>query len=702
MKKAIFLFLLLFPFVLLAQEDIVPVVVDGDRVSYDYKKGAVVAQGNVHLKHKDVELFCDKAEYDAKAHLAQASGNVRIVKEDATIFADEIAYDFNTQDAHIGELKYLDPPIYGKAEGAEKKGKEKYILKESEVTTCELEEPHFRLIARKITVYPGERVEARNLVVKVGKIPVFYFPYFSHDLKDKSFPGELIPGKNSEWGFHILSRWRYYLNEASRGKFLLDYYEDRGFGRGITHALKNTGLGEALFNLYYLEDELYALDKRGDLFDEFPERVGIPSEYLEDDRYRMQFSHDWQPTSRLSIKSEFHKFSDESFMKDFFFREYQIEPRPKTYNLIDYALENSAFSLFTQKRVNVYLSDTEYLPQLEYNFYRQKLGQSPLYLESKITLASLSHERADYGVINPGTDDESLRFHSHNVFSLPLKMGWLYVNPYGGVFNTFYSKDIFGQNDINRFAPEGGIDLSTKLHKKFDVDLNILGENIKHMRHVLTPTVRYSYIHDPTVSKDHLFQFDEIDDLEREEKIVFSLENKIHAQNDERIWDFLYFSPSVEYAIHDDGKGSHFKKLFAEFEFYPKKGISLISEAEYDFEEELTKEVNVDLNFSDTKNNKYAVSVGHRYLRKESSQGTLNFKYQLTPKLEFSNYLRYEYKTGEFQEQQYRFRRDLHCWWMDFGVDIDRDENFSVWLVFRLKAFPDVNVGFEQSYSGAL
>ncbi len=324
MKKLILLILLLVPFALLAEEKIVPVILDGDQVSYDYEKGLIVAKGNVHVKHKEIELFCDEATYDAKGHRAQIKGNVRMIREGATITGDEISYDFQTQDADIGGFKYVDPPVYGKADGAEKRGKEQYILREGQVTTCDLEEPHYQLIARRITVYPGQRIVARNIMLKVGNIPVFFFPYFSHVLKDRSFPGEVIPGKNSEWGIYLLTRWRYYLNETNRGKVLLDYYEDRGFGQGITHNIKSKSFGNTLVNLYRIEDELYSLDKRNELFDDYPERASIPPKHLKDERYRMQFAHDWQPTDRLSIKSEYNKMSDEFFTKDFLNREYQI------------------------------------------------------------------------------------------------------------------------------------------------------------------------------------------------------------------------------------------------------------------------------------------------------------------------------------------------------------------------------------------
>jgi hypothetical protein len=238
------------------------------------------------------------------------------------------------------------------------------------------------------------------------------------------------------------------------------------------------------------------------------------------------------------------------------------------------------------------------------------------------------------------------------------------------------------------------------------------------MRHIITPEIEYTYIHDPTVSNNNIFQFDEEDDLERKESIIFRLKNKLQARNEERTWDFLYFSPSVEYRINDEGGiGSHFDNIKADLEIYPNENMSLNSEVKYDLIQNDFREINADLTFHSRETipiayedgledeSRYSVSLGHRYYKGHDSQGTLNFTYNLTPKLQFRNYIRYEYTDGDLERQQYALRLDLHCWWMDIGLDFDRQDeggkDMTFWLTFRLKAFPDINTGFEQTFDGA-
>ncbi|MCF7916959.1 MAG: LPS assembly protein LptD [Candidatus Omnitrophica bacterium] len=706
------IFFIFFALPLFAQNQQLPVTINADQINYLQQERKIVAEGNVSMEYKGVKIFCDKAIYDAEINKAHIIGDVKIVRGDSTAYGQDVIYDFNTLEANIKQVEISEPPIYGSANQVKKEGEEKYLLEDGYVTTCDLEDPHYRLIAKKVVVYPGNKVVARNMILKVGDLPVFYFPYFSQSLKDESFPIEVVPGKNSEWGYYMLTRWRYNLDEQNRGKVIFDWYEKRGLGYGISHKTETKDYGQALFKYYRISDELYKLENRSDLFDEYPDRKSMDDDNFEDDRYKAQFSYDWQATDRLSIKSEFHKFSDQYFMKDFFEREYDIEPEPESYFLTTYSFDNSNLSLFAQKRVNRFFDETEYLPQLEYNFYRQQLGQSKLYFESIDKLGNLRDTTK-----NVGTTNDAFRIYSENILSYQDRFAWLSVTPYAGAYTAYYSQNKFGDDDIFRIAPTMGIILNTKIYKFFRGSWEFFGQNIDTFRHIITPEIEYNYIHDPTVSNNNLFQFDEEDDLERKENIIFRFKNKLQAKDEERTWDFLYFSPAVEYRIDEEGVGSRFDNVTADLEIYPRENISLNSDAKYEFAREGFTEVNADLTFSSSKTvpieyedgikeePKYSVSVGHRYLKSDSSQGTLDFTYNLTPKLQFKNYMRYEYSSGDLEKQQYALRVDLHCWWMDIGIDFDRQEeggkDMMFWLAFRLKAFPDLNVGFEQSFDGA-
>jgi len=705
--------LFIMPLVAFSQGKI-PAIVEGDEVSYLQGEGKVVAKGNVSLKYKDLELYCDEVVYDVNLNIAHTKGDTKAIRGKTILYGKDVVYDLNTYNAQFTDVRVEDSPIYGEAKTGKKIGKEKVILNKGYITTCDRRAPHYRVTATKIFVYPGEKVVAKNVVFKVGPVPMFYLPFFSQSLKDDAFPGEIYPGKDKDWGPYLLTRWRYSLDEENKGKIIFDWYENRDLAGGIVHKLKTERLGEALMGYYRLDDKMYDREKRSSLFDMYPDREDIDSKRLEDDRYKAQFSYSWQPIPRLSVKAEYNKFSDEYFLKDFFERQYEIEPNTSTYTLINYALSNSSLSLRFQKRANRFFSKTEYLPQLEYDFYRQELDLDKFYFQSDSSLGNL-HKETAYSTER----EDAFRIYSHNVLSYVDKIKWININPYVGSYATFYSQNQFGDSNIWRGCYESGISANVKFYRPFNAGWNIFGEKINKIRHIVTPQATYEYIHDPTVPSGNLYQFDSEDSLGRSESIVFTLGNKLQAKSKEKTWDFLYFAPSLTYIIDQEVKGSYFDDLTADLEIYPIEEFSLSGEAtyvidKYDSNTRRISEVEADCTIrgwsnlessKDDDNEKYRFSLGHRYRRHNSTQGTLDFSCQLTSKLKYKTYLRYEHNTGDLDEMDHSISADLHCWWMDFGINAKKHQrggkDFTFWVEFKLKAFPNINIGFDREYKGA-
>ncbi len=468
---------------------------------------------------------------------------------------------------------------------------------------------------------------------------------------------------------------------------------------GITHQLRSSAVGNLLLNGDFLDDKLYAERKRDDLFQKHPERAVIPDKYFSPDRYRAEAAYNWNATPQLDFVGEYNRLSDEAYRKDFFYNEYETEPHPMNYLLTSYALGRSSFSLLTQGAVNPFFTETEYLPQLSYDVYRQSLLGSNFYFQSQTALGELGHHTAYSTVVD---DFRAERAHSHNDLSYVQNFGIVRVTPYAGAYTTYYSQELDRERDVFRFAPETGVNFSSKFFKPLDWRGNFLGENIEKMRHILTPSIDYNYIRTPTVQGPRLYQFDSIDALARQEKVVFTLENKLQAKTSARTWDLLYFAPSAEYHIDDEGLGSHLDNVQSTLEFYPRPNFSFDNKIIYNCANHYLQEFDADFNFKDPgPNARYHIAMGNSYVHSDTSQGILDCAYKITPKLELSSYIRYEYKGAHFQEQQYKLRTDLHCWWLDICLDVARKGVMTLWFKLTLKDFPGIHFGFDHNYQGA-
>ncbi|MDD5081048.1 MAG: LptA/OstA family protein [Candidatus Omnitrophica bacterium] len=704
-----FLLSLIFIFSAMAQEKDLPVDIEADTISFDHAKKQIVATGNVIISQNELSLHCQEAIYDSAANKAYIEGDVEVHRGEDVSYGKNVVYDFSKKAAVVTDTRVYASPFFGKADEVQTGDDGSIVLHKGYVTTCDLDEPHYKLEAKKITIYPGDRIKARGMVMKVGKVPVFYFPYISIPINGDEFPFSPSFGKDGELGYYVLTRWRYILDDNVKGAVDLDYYEKRGWGLGLTHQAKTKKYGNALFKYYTIKDNLYSTDNRSELYDEYPERAGIAEKYLDDDRYKAQLFYDFKPMPNLTIKAEINKFSDKYFMKDFFYDEYEKQNHPLSYMLMDYSFPNSSLSLFTQKRLNNFYTETEYLPQLEYNMYKHNIGSSKFYFESKEKAGYLQYKPEV-----PAEDSSVFRFYTHNKISYSDRFGFLSITPYVAMYNIYYSQNKYSQENVLRTIPEAGITLSTKFYKYFDLPVNFCGETINEFRHILTPEISYSYMHDPTVSDNNLIEFDDDDTFERSEKIIFKLKNKIQAKNDERVWDFIYFSPALEYNIDNEAKGSYFDKLTTEFEFYPTPNISVTTDTEYSIVDEEFVTIDADATYSkkkkmmvggeETEKELYAVSLGQRYVRNENTEGTAHFRYQMTPKIQFQNYMRYDFEENHFERQEYVFRTDMHCWWLDLGINVDRPDSggrdLTFFFMFTLKEYPRMHMGFDHTFEG--
>ncbi len=685
--SAIFLFLCNFCFSATDSEnteEAMPVVVDGETVDYESEKQLITAEGDVKISYKGIKAFCDKAEVSTQTKIGWLTGDVRLEHEDGTIYGENVIYDFQNRTAEINKMYLNSETFYVAAESADKVSEEKYVLNDGCFTTCgPLNEPqHFfdyRIESRKIEFYPGRKIVAKDVIFKIGDVPILYIPYYLQPAKDKLPRVTLVPGSDSEMGLFMKSAWRYYFNEAFKGRIHLDWYQHKGFGRGFTHKYHTDDYGEGIAKLYYIGDR----DKRS--FDEDnPVWVGS-------DRYKAQIRHQWQVTPNLSTKIEFHKFSDKYFMEDYFYREYERDNQPESYLLTTYSLPYASLSLFAQKRVNRFFTQTEYLPRLKLDVFRRRIGKTNFYFDADYSMSNLAYKRA----APSDNDDDVFRVDTLNRITYQEKLAWLNFQPFVSMRETYYSKNKTGEEDIFRAAFSSGVELSTKLYKQLSEDFDFFGIKAGRMRHIITPIVKYEYTHRPTVSKNVLMQFDSVDDIERENKMTFTLENKIQAKNENKVWDMLYFAPSVSYVFNEEARGSHFHKLTNNLEFRPFDDLYFEQKYEYDLDKQRTEEITSDVvwNFLDCE-----LKAGHRYVRNEDSEIHTSFKYRISPKWEFTNRIRYDAKRGDTTEQEYFFTHELNCWFVDFGLSVDEDYEKTIWVVFRVKAFPESGIQFHGSF----
>ncbi|HEO64010.1 MAG TPA: LPS-assembly protein LptD, partial [Candidatus Omnitrophica bacterium] len=186
-----------------------PITVNGDKVEYDPERQIVVGEGNVEVIYENMKLYADKMTVWLDEEIALAQNNVKLLKDGATFYAQELSYNFKNNSGRIIEPSFEGyGPWYGRGSEAEESKDSNYHVKDAYITTCDLDQPHYRLQAKSITVFPDDKVVAKNIFFYVKNVPILYLPYYKQSLKDRAMPFLIIPGKSDKWGWYLLSSYK--------------------------------------------------------------------------------------------------------------------------------------------------------------------------------------------------------------------------------------------------------------------------------------------------------------------------------------------------------------------------------------------------------------------------------------------------------------------------------------------------------------
>lgn len=694
-----------------------PIIINGDNVEYSADNKEVVATGDIEVIYKGSKLTCNKLKVNMQSKEGLAEGNARLEDENGVVTGEKIVYDFANKTGVIYNADFRANPYFGKSKKVEKVSESEFVSKGGYFTTCSLDHPHFRLASKKINMFPGDKVRSKQTTLYLGAVPVVYLPRFNYSMKEPFMHVQVEPGTRKDWGPYLLSAWRMNLTDKVSGKAFLDYRNKLGWGEGFELNYVKTLFGKGDLKFYY------TLETPPD------QPTGPPkSDY---NRYFTRWRHKWDIDERTNINAEFLKITDQrrkedrsypstrNFLQDYFFREYEKDTQPLSYALFHHAFNYSSLDVLLQIRTNHWFDQIEKKPEVNYNLPSLQLGESPFYFES-INQAG-TYNKKGAGI---GDDLTDTRLDTKNTFSYPTKIAFIQFKPFVSSRQTFYDKGANGQTGIVRTIFYSGADMSTKFYRIFNVNTNFLGLDVNGLRHIITPTIGYLYTHPPTIPNSNIKQIDTtIDTINRGNTATLGLSNKLQTKRKGQSVDFVDLLITTEYVINPktgdnafltprtgESLKPNFSDILFKLKVLPYSWIRLESDVTFEHSDHTNINynkfslVNYDLSFDFAKERSF--TIGQRYERKGSNEVTIGLKWRLSPKWKFGIYERFNLKDSKdgssgldygFQEQEYTLTRDLHCWEMDLTLNKKEVSGTTIFCLFRLKAFPENEFGFDQS-----
>jgi lipopolysaccharide assembly outer membrane protein LptD (OstA) len=680
----------------------------GGDLEYDPRTGQATYRDGVIVKYGDSVLTADRVKIDRVTGEVAAEGNVVLVREGGSLWrGDRLFYNFKTRVIGGNDFRTGQQPYFATGDAViTNPTNHTYSATNAYFTTDDHPEPDYRIRAKRIVVVPGRFIEARQAILYLGSVPVFYFPVFRKSLDRHPNNFEFTPGFRSSWGPYLLSSYNWYASEHLHGSLNLDLRAGRGVGGGPDLWFGRPGIGQ--FDLKYWAGH-----------DEDP-RSRSGYDRTPEDRQRFTGTYQNSPRTNLTLKGVAAYQSDPLVLRDFFESEFHGNVQPKTFFEANQSWPNWSLNLLTQPRVNDYQETIERLPELKLTGLRQQVGPTPVYYESESSVGYYRHLFPDvntnrwYPVEPPAY--AAMRADTYHQFLVPWTFfGWLNVAPRVGQRLSYYSEadgrgSTTGEEDRTVFNT--GAEVSWKASRVYRSAQNDLFE-VNGLRHIIEPSANYVFIPDPDGRPRQLPQFDSqlpssrllpldypeynaIDAIDSQQAIRFGVRNKLQTKREDGLQNLVNWNVFFDWHLTRHHKRENYSDVYSDLDFRPRSWLTINSETRHNIDRGQFREANHLLTLHPEPD--WSVQVGHRYRDKSPDLGIGNnliissIYYRLDQNWGARVSHHFEARDGVMEYQYYTLYRDFRSWTsaLTFRVRDNRsgNEDYTVALMLSLKASP--------------
>ncbi len=588
-----------------------------DSIQYNQQLDLYEAYGNVSITRQGRTLTADKVRFNQKSQDAVAEGNVRMTSDQDTLSASRLDMNLATETGELvdGSIFFHQNHVYLSGDRILKTGPQSYAAEKITVTTCDGPDPDWRITGRDLRVTIEGYGFAKHAALWAGKAPVLYTPYLFFPVKLKRQSGFLMPelGYSTRKGSRYLQPFFWAINDHNDATLFADYMSQRGVRTGLEYRyiLTDSSMGTLMadgFTDLKIDD---GQDDNSKLwgYDDEPLRINT-------DRYWVRMKQNQDLFLGLKAKLDIDVVSDQDYLKEFdsgtggfeASQEYYLETFGRTLDEDDDPIRMNqlninrswrSYSFNTNmlwyddvvKRRNDEADDTvQELPSVSFSGIKQNLAGTPLQFDLNTVY--------DHFYRLNGTRGQRIDLYPR--IYLPLRVfEAISFEPSAGIRWTgwqTYDEDPELTEDMDdtfsRNLYDLKLDLSTELLRIFNAG-PVQDDRIKHS---VIPQIVYEYT--PEVDQDDLPDFDDVDRIDSENQITYSLTNLftlrrtpalVNPSTEPRYISFLRFKLEQSFDINEynedetetGDENQPFSPILAELDLTPGRYVKLDSDARY-------------------------------------------------------------------------------------------------------------------------
>ncbi len=697
-----------------------PWMLEADEVTYDKKTDTYLAGGNVLIYKSTIKLMADHVRFDHKSMKAYAWGDVVLTNGEDILQGTSMEIDLVRQTGSVDNgFLYIKENNYQITGDVIKKiGPSVYTIDKATITTCDGENPDWKITGSKVKITEDGSGTAVNAVLWARKVPTLYTPYFYYPARGKRQTGFLLPkgGFSDRWGTYYNQPFFWAINKSSDATFYGNYMTKRGmkYGTEFRYCLDEKSKGTWMADGF---TDLKKDDGTGDNSQQWGFDDGSQDILRKNrSRYWLRGSHLQQLPFDFTAQLDLDLVSDQDYTRSFkdgymgwkeskkyfeenFNRDLDDYNDPVRTNRLNFNKIWSGYSLNVQGQYNLdstirnsHADNTtlQQLPLVNFDAIKQRIFNSPFFYNLN------SH----YIYYWRQEGKRTQRINAHPRLYLPLNFkSYISIEPSVGVQGTAWrvDKKEFGPKNkkyYHRELYDTRLDLFSEVHRVFDFG----GQTLDAIKHTIRPQVIHEYT--PKVDQMDLPDFDSLDRIDKKNLLTYSLTNTLTSKSRKRgsyavsrrrdqnqsavidsISDYSYndffrlaLTQSYDFTKrHSKLFNRTFSPISAKLDLFPGKYISVDADALWSVYDWKFLSHNLDLNLWDNRGDR--LFVRYRYT-KDSNEIELNpaksllttLRLKITDRLTTFGEYEYNFSTNQKVQAGGGLSYKAQCWSIDASL----------------------------------
>ncbi len=480
-----------FPYPESLESEGLPILADARSASY-WLEGDVVLSGQVNMEQGNRSISTDEARLDRNTRQAKLTGQVTVLEPGVAVQGARGQVNLDTRAATLEDVEFLlfEGGLRGVADSLQQDEQGNLKVVAGSYTRCEPGNNSWRVTSSTVRIAEGENwAVARNAVLRVNDVPIFYAPRISIPVTDDRLSGFLFPtiGYSDKDGTEV--GLPYYLNLAPNydATLIPRYVSKRGWGLESEFRYLSEWQESILAGAFLPNDDSYNGKFSRSDFDERKAQGRVTGEFNPADRWLYALDHAGEIGSFRTLV-DYTAVSDRDYFRDLdSYLDVSSQIALERLGQVEYSAGGFFSRLWLQRfdRLDDGTEDPyQRLPQLDLNYSGPLLG--PLEWSLGTQAVSFDRDNSDLTGINRAVGN---RVHLEPRLQLPLSAPWGFLTLTGGYRHTVY--DLRDMPDALDDSPERTIGLgSARAGLIFERDLSLFGTSVAH---TLEPQLFYLY-----------------------------------------------------------------------------------------------------------------------------------------------------------------------------------------------------------------